>query len=109
MDFDVGITLVVLEADVVFGAVLFDEVHLKDERLQFGPDHDPLDIGDLAHETPRLSIVIRIGMKIRTDAVFQADGFAYVDDLPLGAFHQVTAGFCREGGKDALEFFGNFH
>ncbi len=60
MDFDVWITLVVLEADVVFGAMFLDEVHLKDERLKLGPDNDPLDIGDIAHETAGLRIVTRI-------------------------------------------------
>ena len=44
VDFDVWVALVILEADIVFGAVLLDQVHLKNERLKLRADHDPLNI-----------------------------------------------------------------
>ncbi len=28
-------------------AVALDQVHLEDQRLEFRPDHDPFDIGDM--------------------------------------------------------------
>ena len=64
MDLDVWIALVILEADVVLWAMFLDEVHLKDERLKFGPDHDPLDVCDLTHKPPRFRVVAGIRVKI---------------------------------------------
>src|SRR5215216_2382065 len=109
MDFYVWIALVILEADVVFRAMFLDEVHLKDERLKFRPDNDPLDVCNLTHESARLSVVAGICVKIGTDAVPQAESFADINDCPGGVFHQITAWFRRKGGKNALKFLGNFH
>ena len=46
-DLDVGIALVVLEADVVMRAVLLDEVALEDQRLDLGVRHDNLEVRDM--------------------------------------------------------------
>ena len=46
-DLDVGIALVVLEADVVMRAVLLDEVALEDQRLDLGVRHDDLEVRDM--------------------------------------------------------------
>ena len=64
MDFDVGVTFVVLQADVVLGTVFLDQVHLEDERLEFGPDQDPFDMGDLAHQAAGLVVVAGIRVEI---------------------------------------------
>ncbi len=57
MDFYVWITFIVFEANVVFRAMLLDQVHLKDERFKFRADHDPFDVHNVAHEAARLRVV----------------------------------------------------
>ena len=57
MDFDVGIALVVLQADVVFRPVALDQVHFQDQGFQLRTDHDPLDVDDLAHQPAGLVVV----------------------------------------------------
>ena len=50
MHLDIRVALVILQADVVVRAVLLDQVHLQDQRFQLGADHDPFDVGDVAHQ-----------------------------------------------------------
>ena len=84
MDLDVRIALVILEADVVLRPMLLDQIHLEDQRFQLRSHEDPFDVRNLPHQTPRLGILARIGVKVRPDAVPQADGLADVDDCPPG-------------------------
>ncbi len=63
-DFYVRVTLVIFEADVVFGSVLLDEVHLKDERLKFRAYDDPFNINNVTHQSTGLCIVARIRVEI---------------------------------------------
>jgi hypothetical protein len=48
-------------------------------------------------------------MEIRADAVLQADGFADIDDRPLGISHQVATGFSRQGIQDTLKVLRHNH
>jgi hypothetical protein len=64
VDLDIGISFIVLKADVVFWAMFLDQVHLEDERLKFGPNDNPLNVYDLAHKAPRFRIVTGIRVKI---------------------------------------------
>ena len=109
MDFDVGVAFVVLQSDVEARTVALDQVHLQDERFEFRADHDPFDIGDLAYQTAGLVVVARIAVEIRTHARAQVDCLADVDDLAVGVFHQVAAGFGGQGVKNALQMLGDFH
>jgi len=109
MDLYVRVTFVILQAYVVLGTVLLDQVHLEDKRLEFRPDQDPFDMSDLPHQAARLMVMTGICMEIRPDTVLYIDGLANIDDCPLGVFHQVATGFGRQGGKDALEVTGYFH
>ena len=109
MHFDVGITLIILQTDVVLRAMLLDEVHLKDERLKFRPHYDPFNIGDVAHQAAGLAIVARIGVEITPHTVLQIDRLADVDDCPLGVAIDITARLGGQCGKNALQFLRNFH
>ena len=102
MDFDIGIPLVIFETDIIFGAVLLDEVHLKDERFKLRADHDPLNVHDLAHEAAGFAIVTRVRVEVGTHTVLQADGLANVNNCPLGIAIDITAWFGRHGDKNAL-------
>ncbi len=46
MDLDVGIAFVILQAHIVKGAVLLDQVHFKDQGFQLRANHDPFDVPD---------------------------------------------------------------
>ena len=109
MDLDIRISFIVLQTNVVLGTMFLDQVPLEDERLELGPDQDPFDMGNLAHQAARLLIMAGIRMEIRADAIFQTDGFADIDDRPFGVLHQVTAGFGGQRVENALDVFGCFH
>ncbi len=49
-DFDVGVAFIIFQANVITRAVLLDQVHLKDERFQLRPDHDPFNVGDIGYQ-----------------------------------------------------------
>src|SRR3990170_2547571 len=96
MDFDVWVTLVVLEPDVVLGPVLLDQVHLEDERLELRPDDDGVQIGDVLDQLARLGGVHRL-VEIRADAVAQVHRLAHVNDLARAVLVKITAGLGWEG------------
>lgn len=48
-------------------------------------------------------------MEIGTHARAQVDGLADVDDLAVGIFHQIAAGFGGQCVENALQVFGDFH
>ena len=56
MNLDIGVALVILEADVVMRAVLLDQVHFQDQGFQLRPNHDPLDISDMLDQLARFEI-----------------------------------------------------
>src|SRR3990172_2668755 len=91
VDFDIWIALVILEPDVELRAMLLDQVHLEDQRLEFGAYDDPFDIGDLAYQTARFAVQAGIRMKIRADAIAQVDGFSDVNHLRGRAPINITA------------------
>ena len=105
---DVGVALVVLEADVVARAVLLDQVHLEDERLELRTDHDPLDIGDVLHQLAGLVVLVGALLEIGAHPVAQVDRLADVDDLPAVLFIDVTARLGGQGIEVLLERFLEF-
>ena len=104
---DVGVAFVVLEAHVVTRAVLFDQVHLEDERLEFRADHDPLDVGDVFDQLAGLKVLVAGRVEVRAHPVAQIDGLADVNDLAGAVFHDVTAGLVGQGIQDLPDVFGN--
>jgi len=107
MHLDVGVALVILQADVVARAVLLDQVHLQDEGFQFRSDHDPFDIGDVAHKLAGLVILVGAGVEVGAHPVAQADGLANVNDIAGAVFHDVTARFGWQRIEDALDVLGD--
>ena len=105
MDLDIGIAFVILEPDIVLGAMFLDEVHLEDQGLKFRADQDPLQINDLPDEPSRFGIVTGICVKIRADAVPKADRLTHVNDRPRCVFHKIAAWLRWKRCEDALELF----
>ena len=105
MDLDVGITFIVLETNVVLGAIFLDEVHLKDERLKFRADQNPLDIGYLPHQPPGFRVMAGIRVEVRPHAVLKVDGFTHINDGPVFIAVNITTRFCGKGRQSPQDFF----
>ncbi len=88
-DTDVRVVLVVAQAHVESRAILLDQVALKDERLKLGICDDPIDVGNLAHETPDLRRVIGGGVEIGAHTVAQRHRLAYVQHIAGRVLHQI--------------------
>ena len=95
VDLDVGIGLVVAQADVEARPVALDQLVFEDQRLQLGVGDDPLQVGDLGHQAPGAGFAI--GLEVRPDAVAQHDRLADVDHLAVDGAVDVDAGPLRQG------------
>ncbi|EMR05082.1 hypothetical protein C772_02927 [Bhargavaea cecembensis DSE10] len=54
---DIRVGFVILEHDIVLRVMLFDQIQLKDERLDVGGRDKVFKVLDFAHEPLRLGIV----------------------------------------------------
>lgn len=106
---DIGKAFVVLQAHVVSRAVTLDQVHLQNQRFQLRADHDPLDVGDLAHQFLGFGVFMGAGMEVGAHPRAQIDRLAHVDDAPLRILHQVAPGLIGQRVQDRLEMFVNLH
>lgn len=97
--------LVVLQVDVVDGALLLDQRHLEDERLHVGVGDDVVDLDDASYEGGLLGV----GRRPRrgwTDPMVEPLCLADVDDPAGAVLHEIDA---RQPGqilKLALEAGG---
>ena len=102
---DIGIALVVLEQDVVFGLVFFDHRVLEHERFELGFGHNDVEIIDMADQLPRFGAQALGRLKIVGNAVAQQLGLADVDHLAGFVLVQVNA---RLHGQTAHALFQLF-
>ena len=89
--------------------MLFDQVHLEDQRFELRSNHDPFNVPDLADHLAGFVGVIRGLLKVRADAILEVDGFTNVNDGAIRIFHQVTAWFIRQGCQDAFDLLRICH
>ena len=94
---DVGICLVVLEADVVLGLVALDEGVFEDKGLALGIGDDVFVLGDARGQMPTLEGECGGVGEVGADAAAQARGLADVDNLAGGVPEDVDAGFSGGG------------
>jgi len=78
------------------------------EGLAFVVDENVLDVDGLAHERAGLCVGLRGFEEVRTDPGAEIFGFADIDDLALGVFVEVDAGFRRERSDFFFEVHRNF-
>lgn len=90
-DAQVGVGFSVLEIDVVFWAVFFDQVAFEHQRFCLVVDDDVFQILDVTHKRLCFHCFFWLRAKIRTHAVFQIDRLADVDDLAVFVFHKIDA------------------
>ena len=90
VDADVGVVLVVLEQDVVVGAVHLDEVALQREGLHLAVHQHDVEVVHLLHHGAHLGGVAAGGVEVLGHPVLQVLGLAHVDD-PAAGLHQIAA------------------
>ena len=103
VDLEEGVGLVVLEAGVIAGFIALDQGVFQDEGLSFGIGNDKLEVGDLGDEAADLDAVARIGAEVGAKAVAENQGLTDVDNVFLGVFHQVDAGFFRRNPQAVFD------
>ena len=91
----VGVALVVPEQNVVLRVQRLDEVVFQQERLGLGAHYGGLHTGNLADHVADTGAAMVL-LEVAADPLFQADGFAHIQHLPLGIEIPVDAG---QGGQ----------
>ena len=99
---------VVLEEDVVAGAVLLDELRLGEGRLGFGAERDGVEVGDGADQAAEAGLGLGEGRgaEVGGDAGAQGGRLADVDDAAAAVAHEVDAGAVGEGREFVVDEFG---
>ena len=90
---EIRIALVVLEADIVARAVLFNQVAFENQSFDFACGDNRLEIGDFGDHRFNLRAVILAGLKILAHAIFEDTRLADVNNFPANIFHDVNARF----------------
>jgi hypothetical protein len=101
-DDDVGVTLVVLEADVVPGPELLDQVGFQYQRFNLGVGHDHLEVGRLQKHLLDAGAEGAGFLKILADPVPEVLRLPDIEDLSRRILVLVDAG----SGREVFEFFG---
>ena len=101
---DEGVSLVVLQQDVVPGLVALDEGVFQDQRLKLRRDENGVEVVHLRHHGSGFLIVGGGVLKVLAYPVFQLLGLAYIDDLAGFVHHQIDP---RQQGQ-VVGFFPQF-
>ena len=91
-----GIPFIVLEQDIVFRLMLFNQGAFQQQRLKFRAGDDGFKFVDLRDHFHRFGRVGSQVGKILAHPVFQRLGLADVDDGALGVLHNINAGQQRQ-------------
>ena len=103
VDLEVGVVLVVLEADVEEGLVALDQGGFEVEGVLLGVGGDDFELGDAFGEDAGLAFERAGGAEVAADAGFEVGGLADVDDAIGGVAKGVDAWFGGQGGDLRLE------
>lgn len=98
-DGDVGIGFIVPHADVVGGAVFFDEVAFEDEGFEFGVDDDGFNVANFADEAFDAGSVLGGFAEVGANSRTKIDGFSDVEN----GFVFVAVDIATGGGGDIFE------
>ena len=93
VDLEVGVVLVVLEADVEEGLVALDQGGFEVEGVLLGVGGDDFELGDAFGEDAGLALERAGGAEVAADAGFEVGGLADVDDAVVGVAEGVDAWF----------------
>ena len=85
----IGVALVILEKNIIFGGIPLDQAAFQHQRLELGSCHDHIEMVDVADHNPGLGAVGGGVLEILADAVFQFFGLAHIDDFILFIAHDI--------------------
>ena len=94
-DANPGISLAVLEEDVVAGFVLLYQIVLEQQCVSFAVHHRILHVGNLADKQAGLCIQPFRGHKILRHPLMQVLGLAHINNRSLGVVIAVNSGGMR--------------
>mgnify|MGYP004716513263 CR=1 FL=1 len=109
---DEGVSLVVLEQDVVARLEALDHVVLEQERLALAGDDRVAQVGDPGDHDPHFRALVRFRREVGVDPPVQVFRLAHVDHLSVGAQKLVDAGRLGQQGDllfELLDALGWFH
>ena len=98
IDLEVGVVLVVLEADVEERLVALDERGFEVEGVLLGAGRDDVELGDFGGELAGLALERARRAEVGADAGAEVGGLADVDDAARGVAEGVDAGLGRQSG-----------
>ena len=102
-DGDVGVGLVVAQADVERRPVALDQVLLEQQRLGLGVGGDELDLLDPLDQPGRLHGRVQVAAEVRPHPLAQRLGLADVEHLSLPAPEHVHPGLVGQGAELGVE------
>ena len=100
-----GVGLGVLEQNVVFGLVLFDEVVFQQQRIRLALHHGILGIGYFGDHYRGLAREPLLRDEVLRNSLVQVLGLAHIDDVPVSVIVTVNSALMRK----QRYFFPNCH
>ena len=94
----VGVALVIPKQDVVLGLQRLDQVVFQQQRLGFGAHHGGLHAHNLAHHVADAGAAM-VFLEVAGDPLFQAVGFAHVQQSAIGVEIAVHARQIGQAGN----------
>ena len=100
----VGIPLVILQQNIVFGGIPLDQAAFQHQGLKLRSCHDHVEVMYMADHDPGFGAVGCGVLEILADAVFQLLGLAHVDDLVIFVSHDIHTRRKGQGQRFVLQF-----
>ena len=104
---DGRVGLVVFQQYIVAGLVFLDQIIFQQQCIFFRIHHDVSDVGNLAHEHPRLARLVLFA-EIRINPSLQILRLSNVDNRSLLVQVLVNARLLRKVGYNSLQIFTSF-
>ena len=91
-----GVGLGILEQNVVFGLVLFDEVVLQQQRIRLALHHGILCIGYFGDHYRGLACEPLLRDEVLRNSLMQVLGLAHIDNVPVSVIVTVNSALMRK-------------
>ena len=101
--FDIRISLIILQHDIIMRAMLFDEGTLQNQSLHFRIGDNIFEFLNMGHHGTCLCRMVPTALEILAYPIPQVNGFSHIDNFSGFIFHQIYTGFLWE----FLQFFRN--
>ena len=99
-DLDIMIAFVILEQNIIFWIVLFNQAAFQHQGFELAVGHNVVKVVDIFHHLADLFVVFGSGAEIAAHPVGEDLSLAHIDHLAGAVLHQVNA---RGGGQDVYK------